>query len=236
MSRRPVFRRKRHAPECRPRLGEFQADLPLSGSRGTKKRHAAFLLFVRLPMLHLHPAALSQPRLQQHQRPMCIDRQRRCVFFELTALRIRAAYAHRKLHEYPLTPPAWTWIRVRIRRCGHGTSFSVTRITIMGRIRPNKILYRSTKATHLIEVLQELYICDRQRNHHQQESGYEQLQRPGTHTNCVSSTKTLVASLFVCVAPAKDQNASLTTATKSASPAPREDRGCCRSCRDSGRL
>src|SRR6516165_5689095 len=30
----------------------------------------------------------------------------------------------------------------------------------MGRIRPNKILYRSTKATHLIEVLQKLYICD----------------------------------------------------------------------------
>ena len=52
----------------------------------------------------------------------------------------------------------------------------------MGRIRPNKILYRSTKATHLIEVLQELYICDRQRNHHQQKSGCEQLQRPGTQT------------------------------------------------------
>src|SRR5215469_11053505 len=50
-----------------------------------------------------------------------------------------------------------------------------------------------------------------------QKSGYEQLQRPGTQTNCVSSTKTLVASLFVCVTLAKDQSASLTTATKSAS-------------------
>ena len=65
----------------------------------------------------------------------------------------------------------------------------------MGRIRPNKIPYRSTKATHLIEVLQELYICDRQCNHHQQKSGCEQLQRPGSQTNCVSSTKTLVALL-----------------------------------------
>src|SRR5215472_9603384 len=48
-----------------------------------------------------------------------------------------------------------------------------TRFTIVGRIRPNKIRYRSTKATHLIEVLQELYICDRQRNRHQQKSGCE---------------------------------------------------------------
>lgn len=30
----------------------------------------------------------------------------------------------------------------------------------------------------------------RQRNHHQQKSGYEQLQRPATQTNCVSSTST----------------------------------------------
>jgi hypothetical protein len=35
-----------------------------------------------------------------------------------------------------------------------------TRITIMVESEPNKILYRRTKATHLIEVLQELYICD----------------------------------------------------------------------------
>jgi hypothetical protein len=30
----------------------------------------------------------------------------------------------------------------------------------MGRIRPNKILYRSTKSNDFIEVLQKLYICD----------------------------------------------------------------------------
>ena len=125
MSRRPVFRRKRHAPECRPRLGEFQADLPLSGSRGTKKRHAAFLLFVRLPMLH-------QRTLLPFVSRACSSTSAPCALIASVDASssnflpcVRVAYAHRYLHQYPLTPPAWTWIRVRIRRCGRETSFTV---------------------------------------------------------------------------------------------------------------
>jgi hypothetical protein len=42
----------------------------------------------------------------------------------------------------------------------------------------SKIAVPKYSASDLIEVLPELYICDRQRNHHQQKScGYEQLQR-----------------------------------------------------------
>jgi hypothetical protein len=47
----------------------------------------------------------------------------RCFFFERLTLRVRAAYSHRNLHEYPLTPSARAWMIVI---GGHGTSYIFT--------------------------------------------------------------------------------------------------------------
>ena len=124
MSRRPIFRGKRHAPECRSRFGKFQPDLPLSPSHGAKKHHAAFLLFLRMLVLHQHGAAARQPRLQQYQSSVRVDGQGGGLFFKLPAVCVRAAYFHRYLHQYSLASPARTWMVLGIRRCGHGTSYS----------------------------------------------------------------------------------------------------------------
>ena len=124
MSRRPIFRRKRHAPECRPRFGKFQPDLPLSPSYGAKKHHAAFLLFLRMLVLQPHGAAARQPRLQQYQCSVRVDGQGAGLFFKLPAVCVRAAYFHRYLHQYSLASPACTWMVLGVRRCGHGTSYS----------------------------------------------------------------------------------------------------------------
>ena len=124
MSRRPIFRRKRHAPKCRSRFGKFQTDLPLSPSHGAKKHHAAFLLFLRMLVLHQHGAAARQPRLQQYQCSVRVDGQGGGLFFKPPAVCVRAAYFHRYLHQYSLASPACTWMVVGTRRCGHGTSYS----------------------------------------------------------------------------------------------------------------
>ena len=123
MLRRPIFRRKRHPPECRRRCGKLQSNFRSTGPHRAKECHVALLFRVGRVVVHQHLGSARQPRLQKNQGAVRIDRQRSRLFFKCLALRVLAANPYCHLHQYSLTAPAWTRMSWGILRLAHRTSY-----------------------------------------------------------------------------------------------------------------
>src|SRR6267154_4383151 len=66
-ARSPVFGRKSHTPERRPRGRKFQANFGFAGAHRAKESDVALLLFLRALVLQQNFAAAGKPRFHQHQ-------------------------------------------------------------------------------------------------------------------------------------------------------------------------
>lgn len=111
MSRGPIFRRKRNAPERRPRGGKFQTNFRFARSHRPQENYVAFLLFFRAIVFQVDHASAGDPRRKQDQRAVSIDRERFGLFLKWFSLRIISANAHGNLHEDALTPASRDRIR-----------------------------------------------------------------------------------------------------------------------------
>jgi len=123
MLRRPIFRRKCHAPKCRRRRGKFQSNFRFTRSHRAKECHVALLFFFGGVVVHQHLGSARQPGLQKNQGAVRIDRQRRGLFFKCFTLRVRAANPHCHLHQYSLAASAWTRMSWGILHLAHRTSY-----------------------------------------------------------------------------------------------------------------
>src|SRR5258708_17699667 len=122
MLRRPVFRRKRHSPETRPRIGKLQSHFRFAGTHRPQERYMAFLFFLSQIVLHLHFAAAGDPRQHHHQRAMRINRQRRGLFLELLALGVIPVNSYGNLHQNSLAVAAWPGMSWSIWGLAHRSS------------------------------------------------------------------------------------------------------------------
>lgn len=117
----PVFRRKRDAPELRPRGRKLEADFGFVATHGAEENDLAFLIFGSLLVLDMDSAATRQPSLQKHQRAVRADSQGFGLFGKGLALCVHAADADGNLHENALAAAFWSGGR-RVRKLGHGFS------------------------------------------------------------------------------------------------------------------
>jgi hypothetical protein len=106
MTGRPVFRRKRHAPEAWPRRRKLQSNLCLACAYRTEECHVALLLLFGTLVLQKYLAPAREPRFHKHQRTVRIDSQRFGLFLDVLALNILAANSHGHLHYDPLAAAA----------------------------------------------------------------------------------------------------------------------------------
>src|SRR5713226_3896877 len=114
MLRRPVFRRKRHSPETRPRIGKLQSHFRFAGTHRPQERYMAFLFFLGQIVLQLHFAATGDPRLH--------NRQRRGLFLELLALGVIPVNSYGNLHQNSLAAAAWPGMSWSIWGLAHRSS------------------------------------------------------------------------------------------------------------------
>src|SRR5579883_513010 len=121
---RPIFRRKRYAPEARPRLGKLQSHFGFAAPHRAQERHMALLLFFRPVVLKLDLAPAGNSGLQQHQRSVCINRQRGCLFFKRQAFGVLTPQPHRHLHQNPLAPAPGAYTVWTVWRMTHKPSLS----------------------------------------------------------------------------------------------------------------
>ena len=79
----------------------------------------AFVLFQSLLVLQLNLAAAGEPRLQQDQRAVGVDRQCLGLFLDGFSLSVGTANADGDLHQYALTAPSSSCICRRICDLSH---------------------------------------------------------------------------------------------------------------------
>jgi hypothetical protein len=120
--RRPVFRRKRDAPERGTRFRKLQTDFGFACAHRAEEDDMTLLLFLSAFVLHDHFTSAGHSGVHQNQGAMCVDRQGFGFFFECIALRVLSANADADLHQHTLAATPHAGIPWCIRGLCHTTS------------------------------------------------------------------------------------------------------------------
>jgi hypothetical protein len=122
MPGRPVFRRKRHAPECGAWHGKLQAYFGLATAHRTEENNMTLLFLFGLDVAQLDDAPARDPSGKQHQCAVCVDGESFRKFLEVLALSVHPSKAKGDLHQHALAAAP----RPRIRRCDRTLSHTTS--------------------------------------------------------------------------------------------------------------
>lgn len=121
-ARTPVLRGKSDAPEGWARRGKFQAYFGFVSANRSKESDVTFLLFASPLVLQGEQAAAGDPRLQQNERSVSIDRQRVGFFVEGSRFCVASRNFDGDLHQDALAAAANSGVYDVAWRLGHGGS------------------------------------------------------------------------------------------------------------------
>src|SRR5260370_981879 len=119
---RPVFGRKRHAPESGSRYDKLQAYFGLAATHRNEKHDMALLFLFRLVVPHMDDAAAGDARLKQNQRPVRVNGESFREFLEVLALGVHSSKTQGDVHQHALAAASRPRIRICAWNLSHATS------------------------------------------------------------------------------------------------------------------